>query len=346
MIFGFDNLGGARYPNVILRSHKRGAAFGCFLEVDGFGKADGLIEEVAKRKLASVIRVQGLWRDKHDFNQTDVVKAENFAIRVQRIASKYPEIGWYFSPFCEHNFNEATMRAVAAIIKRACPSAKFVNSPNKGVNTFLRNEINEIHGTRTAPRGYKYIYSYDGYSAEDSNIPEMIERHKNAELFMFWVGRHNGLWEVPKEGEPRPPRSTRKGWVDDKMMRAMWDWTSFTSGSSKFPPYTCWKAFSENHGEGSNRDEKPVMIIPVKVPEITIKDTKGGLLYKLKEFPGPIKDSPPWSANKPGYRYYSPVWGFELADKARRRTGCRLVVIEYGKTKLTIDPAIRHGTYR
>lgn len=336
MIFGCDFLGGARYAKTVLSEQPRAYGFGIFADVDGFGKAYKLIEQVAALKVP-FIRVQLMWKDDHNFRPSDIPEVRNRAKQIHKIAQKYPSIKWYVSPICEHNLKESQWLDFAHAVRANCPNALVVNSPNNGKGFVSKTFINEYHHEERPRKGGKCAFSFDGANIVDSNIEAVKANYQaaNAEYIMIWNSQCNGRRNL----EDKTPRKDRKFWPTDKQIDSWIYTTTHSKGATKLPKDWIFKSHSDQHTvPPSGKDQKPVWVKLPKFRAIEVKARNGQLIDKANYF-GTFTGG--------GHRYYHTDWGFSLSEKAKRIQGDGVCdVFADGKKVGTVNLAFRDGSYR
>lgn len=315
--YGQDTLGAAQFSVTNLQNLPAGQGQGHFTNT--FGDIVPLIRKEAARGVP-FIRLHLMWKDRHDFTAADfpAIKAE--ASRVCPVIIANPQVKWYLSGACEHHLNESLARQLAQIVTAACPEAEYVNTPAPQ-GAVLQEYINETHGIGK-PRSRKYAFSFDGTAAEDSNIEKFKRLYPDAKYFMVWGPRYNGRWES-NDSTPRPLRT---GYADGKYIQSM-AYLTTSRGVTQLPPRWTWKSHSENKGNGDWRAEKPVAIIPLKVPALAL--VRNGKLIGRMEYYGPFSDG--------RSRYYIDKWGFELG---------RVDIMVKKKKFGTVNSGFRDGDYR
>lgn len=331
MNYGMDFLGGARYQKTVLAEQPRAFGFGVFADVDGFGKAYKLIEQVAALGVP-FIRVQLMWKDDHNFRASDIPEIRKRARLLAPIIDKYRSVKWYVSPCCEHNLSESQFEPFAQAV--GLP-VTIVNSPNKGRGFVSRKYLNEYHHEDKPRAGGKFAFSFDGANQVDSDIEKYKANYKDAEYFMLWNSQCNGRRNLTD----KTPRKDRKYWPTDKQIDS-WVWQANRSkGSVKLPAKWLLKSHSDQHTmPPSGKDQKPVWIVPVKASAIVLKARNGQVIDTARYF-GAFTGG--------GFRYYHTQWGFELAQKAIRIQGDAICDVFVNDKKVgTVNPAFREGGYR
>ena len=331
MMYGLDQLGAAKYADLVVREHPENFAFGCFY--DTFGNALSVIERVAQTGRCPLIRVQLMWDDNHNFTVDDIQTAARKAQNIQKLAVKYPSVKFQVSPFCEHRLRLPFLNNLAAKIKVAAPACEYVNSPIPG-GDIMPEEVNEFHGVEKKPRRCKkYQFSFDGTSAEDSDVEAYKANYKDAKAFFLWSPRFNGRWE----DNDKTPRPQRKGWPDSNFIDSI-IYLSHPRGSCKLAANHLLKSHSENKGNGDPRAEKPVYICPVKARSIELVASNGQVVASLRYF-GTYTDG--------RFRYYASEMGYQIAEKCKRIQGDPLTQVRInGKIFGIVNCGFRFGSFR
>lgn len=333
MIYGMDFLGGARYQKTVLQNQPRAWGFGVFAEVEGFGKAYSLIDQVAKLGVPS-IRVQMIWKDDHSFGAAELRVLEQRCKTLLPIIKANPSVKWYISPCCEHNLDANKFQPFAnMVIKYMGGLVSVVNSPNYKKGFVSKDYINEYHHEERPRLGGKFAFSFDGANCVDSDVEKIKGNYANAEYFMFWNSQCNGRRNL----EDKTPRAKRTFWPTAKQIDS-WIFLHRAKGAVK-PPKGIMKSHGDQHtNPPSGKDQKPVYIFPERLKEVVLKAQNGQVVDVARYF-GPF--------NGGGFRYYFSQWAFELAQKATRISGtpvCKL--FKDTKEVGTINPAFREGNFR
>ena len=293
-----------------IKAHPTGQCGGCFSNT--FGDCQPLAKALLGSGKAPSWRTHLLWSDSHTFGDKDIPAITKEAKRWEPLCQKFDI---ELSPFCEHNLSNPDK--YLDIVAKAAPSCKVVNTPWKGRLSVKYK--NEVHGPAHAVPSGRYNYSYDGIAVVDSNVTLDKIKFAAAEKFFYWEPRYNGRWE-DNDSTPRP---LRKGWPDEKLIKSV-GILAQDKGTTSLPKNWLYKSHSENKGNGDPRAEKPVVIAPVKVPNIFI----GGVPFK---YYGPYQDG--------RHRYYAPKWGYEIS-----KTPVNVVV--NGKVVGVVNPSFRDGSFR
>ena len=346
MNYGIDFLGGARYQKTVLAEHPRAFGFGCFAEVDGFGKAYDLIEKVAALGVP-FIRVQMMWKDNHQFTPQDVKVVQQRFAKLFPIMKKYPSIKWYVSPCCEHMLSESQFEPFAEAVMNIGSFAlgvEVVNSPIHGKGHHSKKYINEFHGADKNPKGSRYAFSFDGTQCVDSDIETYKNNYANAEYFMLWNSQCNGNRKVFTSDKERGPkdykdRSKRIYWPTPKQIDSWIYLTTHNKGNTKIPKGWIFKSHSDQHSmPPEGKDQKPCWVKLPKFKAIEVRAVNGQLIDKAPYF-GTYQGG--------GHRYYHSDYGYILAEKAYRIQGMGVCnVFGDGKKVGQINLAFRDGVYR
>lgn len=336
MMFGLDHLGGARYSDLALREHPEGWAFRCFMNT--FRDGLPLLEAVAKSGRAPLIGTHGVWDDDHHFGNFQFELAKREAKRFNQLAKRFPGIVFEYSPYCEHRLSANDAHNVMQECQHLAPKCRIVNTPEHGKGAVLPAWKNEVHGKGPALRGL-YNFSFDGTPCVDSDIEEFKAIHSRCGVFYLWEPRFNGRWE----DTDKTLRPQRKGWPDSKLIDSV-IYLHRDRGKCMLPDKWTYKSHAENKGpnpQTGNMDqkaEKPCVIAPKKDSRIDLVAENGQAIGSLKYY-GPFSGG--------GFRYYSPEWGYQLAEKARRIQGHSVCSVVFGGKKVgQINPAFRFGSFR
>jgi len=206
-----ESLASAKFSKVLFKSLPKTWGFSGFATT--FGDFYPTAEEGCKLGYP-LIKVQGVWRDDHNFGLNEEAEAKKLAIKYSKLQAHFNTVKLQFSPFCEHLKNEAYMIRLFDDLKKIAPNLEFVNTPAKfagQAGAFLSNGIlNELHesGRKIAPN-LRYQYSHDGLIAGNGSYDCDIEKYKcdhvTAENFWFWICYFN-LRRTIKDTTPRPQR--------------------------------------------------------------------------------------------------------------------------------------------
>lgn len=334
MMWGLDYLGGAKYKDLIVKEHPEGFAAGIFLQVDGFGNALSTIDALLATGRCPRIRIQLIWKDDHIFGEADINEAVKRFRTLFPLIQKYKKVEFQISPWCEHRATFQLIDRLFKALTAICPTGvELVNTPDK-TGALYPSLLNEFHSHTEKPRSKNYQYSFDGRACVDADVESYKKNYSNAKTFFFWDCRFNGRWE----DNDKTPRPLRKGWPDSKHIDSVIALHK-PKGKTKLPQNTIYKSHSENKGTGDPRAEKPVFITPIKSKEVLLRANNGQIVETLKYY-GTFEGG--------RHRYYSPSWGYEIANKARRiQEGDPVVDVVIDGVKVgRINPAFRDGSYR
>lgn len=326
MKIGRDYLGGVKYQKVILQSHPRGMGGGFFWEE--FGNAKKLVLACCQKgkDFMPFIRIQALWAgSSHNYNGKKV-KALKIAQEVNKIANQFPDIQFYFSPYCEtNNLDQGFLDQ----LKNKYPKLVIVHSPNKNKALAKNGILNETHGDYLPSQAD--CYSYDGLSINNSDTEKFKDFGRSLVYFMGWTAYDNGRWNDSAPGLPIPQR---KHWLTIKMNQAV-EYQLVNTRTE----VTLKKGFmAKPNGDpdhpipNPSQDNKFVLLAPKK-GKACLVDNGGKVIEKLKYAGKSHEDG--------RYIYRSGNWGHEIARK-NRSLQVQINDICYG----SIDPGFRANEYR
>ena len=298
---GRDYLGGAKYKKVILKSHPKGMGGGFFFEE--FGNAKSVILACCKKgkDFMPFIRVQALWSGSHNYNGKKA-KALKIAQQVNKIANQFPDIDFYFSPYCETNsldqdfLNELKQKFSKLII---------VHSPNKGKPLAKNGILNETHGDYMPSQAD--CYSYDGLSINNSDTEKFKQFGKSLVYFMGWTAYDNGRWN---DSAPGLPIAKRQHWLNVKMNQAV-EYQLVNTRTE----VTLQKGFmakpngDPDHPVPNPRQDNKFVLLAPKKGKAALVDSNGKVIEKLKYTGKSHEDG--------RHIYRSNKWGHEIAKKGR-----------------------------
>lgn len=319
MIHGFDCLAAARYPKILLTNLPNDWFWGGFLNT--FGNAWPLLEKLGQRGQHGV-RIHAVWSDdnhKYKPRTHDPIIAKEWE-RTKDFARRYRNTQVIFSPFCENNFTTKQNRKVFNALlndeeAKSIPNLSLVNSIWKGVT---HPKIpTERHGSKSSASGIG-IYSYDGESEFDANVPEVSEKFKKAEIFFHWVPQFN----LKSKVDDKTAREQRKAKPKAKHFETLKEYVRRDRREHNVPKNWIWKPVSEKD------------VICVIAPEPRMKpliETEGGKVVDSFGYFGKFEGG--------GYRYYSSKWAIDLPQDEQ------LYFNNDGK-RFAVDPIHRGGSYR
>lgn len=194
MIYGMDYLGGAKYPDVVLKAHPRGWAAGFFARE--FGDVYPLVQKLANSGKCPLIRIQLVWDGTHKYGDRLLPNAIKEARRYEKLAG-HSHI--QLSPFCEHN--HAAPDKYLDAVRAVAPSCEIINTPWKGA--WSKRYKNETH--TPAKSSAAHNFSYDGIDVF-TLPPSAIARP--SEILFLWTPALNGKRFL----EDKTPIAQRTAW--------------------------------------------------------------------------------------------------------------------------------------
>lgn len=325
---GRDYLGAAYYRKVVLKTHPHGQGGGVFWEEFNHGKNTGkaCVIEWAKKGpgFMPFIRIQGLWDGSHGYRNKKK-KALKIAAQVNQIALQFPNIDFYYSPYCEA---DSVDQSLLNELKARYPKLIIVHTANKGAPLAKNGILNETHGDFQPSQ--MDCFSYDGLScinADSETFKEMIPR---LVYFMYWTASDNGR---RNDSEKAPHHSKRLHWTSKKMNISITYQSTNTRAAADLPP----KFLGKSHGDPDTKpnprdDNKYVMLCPIKAKRVEFL-MNGKVVHRLKYSGQSHEDG--------RHIYRSKKWGYELAKKGRV-----LRVQIDGRFYGQVDPGFRVNEYR
>lgn len=343
---GIEYIAGAKYPKIVIEHHPKGFACGFLYQVDGFGSAHKVINDLLSTGKCTVTRIHLSWKDSHSFNDADIAVVVKKAKKLNNLVKKYPNVKFYVSGWLEHRANlQLITKLKKEILKVMDPRVKYVNSFISG-GAYLPATINEVHHTFSTPRG-DYIYSWDGLEMMDSDVQKYNDTHKNALIRFRWGGRTNCKLEY--DDTTKRPDRTMEACPDEKYLRSIIAYSEPRKIAKKkeIPRDWIYKSHGEaefdRNGKLLSRSEKPVWIIPVKASNVTLKAKKK--VMAIFDYEKPYSD-------KPGYHVYrtkyNPLYGYEIAEKICKLKKKANANVWLGKKRYrkVINPIYRDGSYK
>lgn len=338
-IYGADYLAGNKYETAILRTHPQGWAAGIFMTT--FGDATPTIERLAcSGKVSELVVHIAPFDNSHAYPIESLKRIVlSNAAKLEGIAKRCPKATIMPSPFCEHNHKAGKIKTILDAIKRVAPSTIPVNSIWKGDPVY--GYFTEIHlensRPRAPPRG-EYIVSFDGFGGDgsgdftDANIPALLDRYKTAKHIRLWNFRYNGKFGH----KDKTPLNQRKYFPDENYLRGHNAMMKAREGAITWGKDILYKPFADDHGQGG-KDNKAMVILKANKPFVTAYDSKGIAIARLNRV------LPDHTGEPKGARYYANEYAYQLADKAKKNTGSRLIRIE--NSPLT-DGDLRSNNFR
>lgn len=336
MLFGLDFLGLAQYSHVATANFPKGWALGVFSST--FGDSRPAVERLLRTGKPSAVRVHLMWKDLHNFRRADFPEIVKEAGGWRSLVEAYPNVKWYFSGACEHKMNAKAANELSSKVLNVLPQGVvYVNTPIEGGEDIIgSNRINERHGPNAKKKRATDQFSSDSNicGSVDSDIETIKTKFNTDHIFFLWEPRFNGRWET----NDMTPRPQRQGWPDTKLVRSVCALANNKGLLKELPKGWIYKSHNENEGEGDFKDEKPIIISPIKTDSINLKLSNGTVLAKLRYLDA-FKGG--------GHRYYCVKWGYELTEAAQAAQGDPRVQVWAERRQIgLINPAFRAGTYR
>lgn len=326
---GRDYLGAPYYRKEVLKSHPRGQGGGVFWEEFNHGKNTGkaVVTEWANRgpSFMPFIRVQGLWAGSSHNYSGKANKARKIAAELNKIAIQFPEIDFYYSPYCEANDCDQTLLNE---LKEKYPKLIIVHTPNKNKPLAKNGILNETHGDYQPAQ--MDCFSYDGLSCINADSEKFKELIPKLVYFMYWTSEDNGR---RNDSASAPPIPQRKHWMSVKMNKSITYQSTNTRAAANLPKTWTGKSHGDPDTTPNPKDDnKYVMLATIKADEVQLLN--GSKVVERLKYSGV-------SHEDGRYIYRSNKWGFEIAKKGRV-----LKVRIKGKIEGEIDPGFRVNNYR
>lgn len=325
---GRDYLGGAKFENVILKSHLPGYGGGFFWEQ--FGNAAGLTIKCAKKDgFMPFIRIQGLWAgSSHNYRGMER-KASKIAVEVHKIASDFNKVQFYYSPFCENK--DCPTAFLEDLHAKFGDKLTIVHSANKGTPLYgLRKVIiNETHGDYR-PKGAN-AYSYDGLSCINADSEKFKQGIEKLAYFMYWTSADNGRRNDSPTGVPAIPN--RVHWTSVKLNESVFYQALNTRTEVTLKKGNLGKSHADPDTPPNPKEDNKLVILS----NVKGKDCKlvfNGNVIAKADFAGISHED-----GRSIYRFNK--WGYELAKKSR---SLEVIINDINLGK--IDPGFRNNEYR
>lgn len=207
MIYGMDYLGGAKYPDTILKNHPRGWAIGIFARA--FGDAFPIVKKLADSGRCPLIRIQLVWDGTHLYGDKWLPTAIREARRYEKLCG-HSRI--QLSPFCEHNHKDPDKYLDA--VRSVAPSCEIINTPYQG--RFSSRYRNETHTISNIPLAQQF--SFDGRDALAGGGRAALELARAVpDVVFLWTARFNGKMSA----DDKTPIANRRAWPDAKTIMAL-----------------------------------------------------------------------------------------------------------------------------
>lgn len=327
--WGIDQLGGAKYVEVMVQNHPDGFALGIFTQKDLFGDGFAAVDKVLAKRRVPLVRYNLRWSDAHAFSKKDFPAIVKEAQRGLYVVNKYPAVECEFSGATEHQLNAADATELARQVLRAIPErCTYVNNPWTGRGAFIvpgPRIKNEVHGAdaRKPNVGGRYNWSADGSDVFDINITGIKQRLNDADVFFFWTSQNNGR----RNAADSTPRPQRQFWPTGNLMK-MQAYLATAEGPVSLPRQYLVKPKADQHmSPPEPRALKPVLIVPNGTKRLSLKS-------QLRTFEG--EGPQPFADGR--VRFYFPKFGYEM--------GSNLDVVANGKKVGVCNPGFRAGAFR
>ena len=346
MIPGFDYLFLAHKLWPVADSIKitpAGSAIGFFDDVVG-DPIPHLLKFLASKKFPAY-RVHMHYNGNHQL--VDINQLKKRLPQYERIAKEYPNVKFYISHTCEYMGNDkAGVRERIRLINTLAPSCLPVHCGNvniSGINQECHVAANKLdQAFVNIPHG-PYIISSDGFSITQLDAEWYQRKGKDATICFAWASRFN----FRDASDPIPAPADRTATPDAKYLRAIArllqpkEPAPALSVKGKLIAVTkplLWKCFAEDCPKDPRGNKPAFLFSKLKASSLTVVDCHGKAVATLGLFP------------RSDARYYSGtgsrLYGYEMADKAKKQSGSPYVWVKNGSTYYgPIHPAYRQGYF-
>jgi len=324
MKIGVDALGGCRFQSELLRAITPDTVVGLFYTTFNKGALTGkrLLEALCKAGVKEIALHLAPFDNTHRYPIAQLMpKIRIWAREVESIAKRYPSSVILMSAFCEHNHTAKEMAPVIAEMQRLAPSCLMLNSIWRGHE--IPGIITEIHleDSKTLPRkpSGEYTISFDGFGGSgkgdfpDADVQAIVKKYSDARHIRCWNFRFNGKYG----DKDKTPINSRKFWPSTEYIKGSLATLWPREGKVTFQKDKLYKSFADDHGEGG-KDNKALVILNSKASSVEVLDTKGNVIDVMRKFGDPHTGTPK------GNRYYSTKYAYQLAAKAKSKTGSSL----------------------
>lgn len=337
MRFGLSYLAGNRYQQVVLDEHPD--SWDAKIFATTFGDAYAFADKLLSTGRCSNLWVQLLWDDDHSFGDRNIPELIKLARKYQALQLKHKDKTIWLSPFCEHRLKNPDK--YLEIVHNNAPSCRVFNSPEsatgKGSNSNIR--LNDIHGSASKKPKGAYTFDYDGEDAFGADVESHKKKFADCEVFFLWSPHLNLKYKL----DDKTPRDQRKYRPKGKHIDALIYLTT-AKGQTKLPKDWILKPMAEDTagftGRPDAKSNKVVFICPPNAKEIKLVAVGSNQVIDTARNYGKFSDGK-------RFRYYTTLWGFEIAEKAKRITGDpRVRLFINGKEVGIVNCAFRDGSYR
>lgn len=340
MKYGADYLGGVKFEKEMLAAHPTGGVGGIFYTT--FGSAKGTLLRMCQSEKFSEIAVHlAPFDNSHRYPIAQLMpKLREWAREVETISKLFPATVILLSPFCEHNHTSKEMQPVFQELKQIAPSCLMLNAIWKGQR--VPGTVTEIHlsNSKSLPKkpGGDYTVSFDGFGGDgsgnypDTDIQAILIKYADARHIRCWNFRFNGKTSF----KDKTPLADRSSWPSVEYIAQMLSAMRTREGRVSFPNDILYKAVAEDHppAQASWKDNKALIIFKGEKETAEVLDSNGNVIDTMRritpDFVGPPK----------GKRYYSKLYAYQIAEKARAKTGSSLVRFRSGKVVTPFTDAV------
>lgn len=345
-IIGLDLLGSGQYVKQAVQIMsklqsdfpKQKFAIGIIIEASGWSSGMVAARQLIKCPNVAALRLHGIWRDDHNFQESDIPRAIEIAKRAKELAINNPNKKVYYAPFLEHGMKDNLLAKVHASVTKILENkVRYVNAamPN---GAKLKNNmagLEEIHHETSIPKR-DYIFSFDGHDQNDTDVEMYKNKHKDSDFFFSWVFPFN-LKYVEKD---KTARANRKLVPPYKLVESLVTQMLIKKGNAKLPADRIFKAFGEpsfdnDHSKPIERSWQMVFISPYNGKTITFKDRKNKVVATFTKTTGKYDGR---------NIFRCPEWGIDIVKKID--VPAKVVTVYEGDDAIgKVNPLFRQNNY-
>jgi len=312
-----------------LKALPQGIAIGLFAD-DTFGPLaiPNTVKLLESGKVNSV-RAQLHWDYGHKIVPMDKLRA--LLPKWESLAKKYPQVKFYLSHSCEYKESSVVeIKKRTSLVQQLAPSCISVQTPMKSP-IIPDGGIVEVHGQQPGKAGQ--LCSTDGEALFNMDAEKWNNASQYAAIRFAWGERCNGA-EAHNTLKPQQ----RTAFPDAKYLKSLLRLMA-PKGIPPTPVFDAaaivpvkkpllMKSHAEDNPGDSVRDNRPLLMLKQKTPEVSIVTFDNKVIGKLKYFAPYPPDL---------YRFYSGLpgainlYGYEIAEKAAQISGSEWCWVRQGK---------------
>lgn len=331
MKYGLDTKAASMYGKAFRKAFDKDCAYRVLWKVSGWKANNRVVRWLGKQK-ASVVIIDLVWKDNHQFGAKERRIAIKRAKKVGRLIKKYPNTKWYVCPYLEpRGVNIKEYEQVIARCKKHLPeNTIMVSNAMEGIR--VRGAIRAGHHT-WYKKGME-IFSFDGIECKDADINKWKEKAKQggAKMFLLWSWSMNGKYSK-KDKRKRRQRTSYPEIKELKSIQALFE----NGKNASIPDTWIYKPFAEQYAPPIPRGNKPVWIAPIREKEILLKWQEQTIFRFAYEKKYPHGD---------GYIYRSLTWPIDILQEVKKYNSKGIAEVWVGNKRIgEIHVCQRAGRY-